>query len=92
MAEPTESLLTQQLIHSATDPFRIAILAGVACSSFYFFGILSLALWGIVPATMTESARTRKGVSDASALNMWEWMYHGGKVRFPTPLPIFDQG
>jgi len=32
MAEPTESL-GQKLIHSATDPFSLVILAGVASSS-----------------------------------------------------------
>jgi len=83
MAEPIESL-TEQLIHSATDPFSIAILAGVASSSFFFFGNLGLALDGVLPATITESERTRKGISDISALNMWEWMYNRAKVGLPA--------
>ena len=87
MAEPTETI-TQQLIHRATDPFSLAILVGVASSSFFFFGNLGLALDGILPATITESERARERISDASALKMWEWMYHRGKVRFPkTTLP-----
>ena len=89
MAGPTESL-TRQLIHSATDPFTVAILAGVSSSSFYFFGNLGLALDGTIPATVTRSERARKGISDTSALNLWEWMYNRGKVRFSTALPRFD--
>ena len=84
MAELTKSL-TQRLTYSATDPFSLAILAGVASSSFYFFGNLSLALDGTLPATITESERTRKGISDTSALQMWEWMYNRAKVRFQQP-------
>ena len=92
MAEPIETII-QQLIHRATDPFSFAILVGVASSSFFFFGNLGLALDGILPATITESERARKGISDASALKMWEWMYHRGKVRFPTkPNPYPDEG
>ena len=90
MAEPTGSL-TKQLIHSATDPFSLAILIGVTSSSFYFFGNLIIALDGALPATITKSERTRRGVSDASALNMWEWTYNRGKVRIPIALPRFDQ-
>ena len=86
MAEPTESL-TQQLIHSATDPFSLAILTGVASSSFFFFGNLGLVLDGILPATITEFERAKIGLSDTSALKMWEWMYYRAKVRFPTVIP-----
>ena len=91
MAGPTESL-TQRLIHSATDPFSLAILTGVASSSFFFFGNISLILDGVLPATITESDRDGKGVSDTSALNMWEWMYNRTKVRFPITIHPFDQG
>jgi len=91
MAESTESL-TQQLIHSATDPFNLAILAGVSSSPFYLFGNVGLALNGILPATITKSEGTRKGTSDTSALNMWEWVFNRSKVMFPTTLPPFDHG
>jgi len=88
MAEPIESL-TQQLIHRVTNPFSLAILAGVTSSSFYFFGNLGLALNGTLQATITESERTRKGISNISALKMWEWMYNRAKVRFSTTIPPF---
>ena len=91
MAGPIGSLI-QQLIYSATDPFSIAILIGVASSSFYVFGSLGIALDGTLPAVLTESERVRRGISDSSALNMWEWTYNRGKVRFPTTLPHFDRG
>jgi len=91
MNEPTKSL-PQQLIHSVTDPFSLAILTGVASSSFFFFfGNLGLMLDGIIPATITESERARKGISDVSALKMWEWMYYRAKVRFPTAFPILTR-
>ena len=85
MAEPTESLT--RLMHFATDPFSLAILAGVTSSSFYFFANVGLALIGIVPAITTKSERTRKDISDTSSLNMWAWMYNRAKVRPPTTLP-----
>ena len=87
MAEPIQSL-TQRLAYRITDPFILAILTGVAFSSFYFFGNLANALDGTLPATITESERSRKDISDTSALKMWEWMYGHAKVRFPTIPPF----
>ena len=81
MAKPIETL-TQQLIHRATDPFSLAILTGVTSSSFFFFGTSGLALHGVVPAIITESERTKKGISDTSALKMWEWAFLRARVRF----------
>jgi len=81
MAEQIETL-AQQLIHRVTTPFGLAILTGAACSSFSFFGALSLELDGVLPATATESERARKGISDTSALKMWEWMFRRGKKHF----------
>lgn len=88
MAEPIE-ILTQQLIHHATDPFSLAILTGATSSSFNFFGNLVLALNGVTPAISTELERTRKGISDTSALKMWEWVFHRAKVRSPEPVLPF---
>ena len=81
MAEPIETL-TQQFIHKATDPFGLAILTGMTSSSFWLFGNLGLVLDGLLPATINESERARKGISETSALKMWEWMFHRAKVRF----------
>jgi len=81
MAKPIETI-TQQLIHRATDPFSLAILTGMASSSFFFFGSLGLALHGVVPAIITEPERTRKDISDTSALKMWEWAFLRTRVRF----------
>lgn len=85
MAGPVESL-TQQLIHRTADPSNLAILTGVTSSSFWLFGNLGIALDGVLPATTTESERAKKGISDASALKLWEWMFHRAKVSFPCPL------
>lgn len=89
MAEQIETL-AQQLIHRVATPFGLAILTGVACSSFTFFGGLSLELDGVLSATATESERARKGISDTSALKMWEWMFRRGKVRFPETLRALE--
>jgi len=92
MAEPIQTL-TQQLIHRATDPFGLAILTGMTSSSYWLFGSLGLAIHGTLPATINESERARKGISDASALKMWEWMFHRAKVRSPRkkdPPPYSD--
>ena len=84
MTGPVESL-TQQLVHEATNPFGLAILTGVAASSFWFFGGLALALDGALAATITESERDKRGVSVASALKLWEWMFNRAKVGFFSP-------
>lgn len=81
--------LTQQLVHRVADPFGLAILAGVTSSSFFLFGGLDLAFNGVLPATITESKRVKMGVSDTSALKMWEWVFHRAKVRFPKSFPLF---
>jgi len=81
MAEPTETLV-QQLILRVTDPFGLAILTGIASSSFFFFGSLVLVLDGVLPAIITEPERTKKGISDTSALKMWEWVFHRAKKHF----------
>jgi len=90
MAEPIETL-TQQLIHRATDPFSLAILTGVTSSSFWLFGSLGLVINGPMPATVTQSARAKKDISETSALKMWEWVFNRAKVRFsqrsPPPIP-----
>ena len=86
MAQPIETL-TQQLIRRATDPFGLALLTGVTSSSFFFFGATSLALNGALAATITQSERAGKGISDTSALKLWEWVFHRAKVRFSeSPL------
>lgn len=89
MTQPIETL-TQQLIHRATDPFSLALLTGVVSSSFSFFGATGLALNGVVAATITQSERAKKGISDASALKLWEWAFHRGKVRFPKAISYSD--
>lgn len=81
MVEPIETL-THKLICRATDPFALAILAGVTSSSFWFFGTLALAMDGILPATISESERTKMGISETSALKMWEWVLYRTVVRF----------
>jgi hypothetical protein len=91
MAEPIETL-TQQLIYRATDPFCLALLTGTTSSSFFLFGTLGLAVDGVLPATITESERAEKGISDISALKMWEWVFHRAKVRFhKIPPPILTR-
>lgn len=82
--------LTQQLVHRATDPFGLAILAGVTSSSFWFFGALSLMIDGVLPVTITESERAEKGLSDTSALKMWEWVFHRARVRFSKMSPPYS--
>ena len=84
MAGPVESL-TQQLIHRMQDPSSFAILAGVTSSSFWVFASLGITLDGVVPATMSESERAKKGISDASALKLWEWLAHRAKVSSLCP-------
>ena len=79
MSEPLESL-TQQLIRRATEPFGLAILTGVTSSSFLFFGALVLTMDGTIPATITASERAKKGISDTSALKMWDWVFHRARV------------
>jgi hypothetical protein len=74
--------LTQQLVQRIADPFGLAILTGVASSSFWLFGNIAIALDGILPATSTLSGREKTGVSDASALKLWEWMFHRAKASF----------
>ncbi|KAF9646087.1 hypothetical protein BDM02DRAFT_3130630 [Thelephora ganbajun] len=81
MAEPIETL-TQQLIRRATDPFGLAILTGMASSSFWLFGSLGISIDGAFPAIVTESERAKKGISDASALKLWEWVFHRAKKHF----------
>lgn len=74
--------LAQQLVHRTTDPFGLAILTGVASSSFWFFGTFVLSLDGTLPATITELERAKKDISNTSALKLWEWMFYRGMVRF----------
>lgn len=88
MTNPVESL-TQQLIQRATDPFGLTILTGVASSSFFVFGNLALALDGVFPATVNESERAKKDVSETSALKLFEWMFNRAKVCF---FPLFCLG
>lgn len=91
MTEPIQTL-AQQLIHRATDPFGLAILTGVTSSSFWLFGSLGLAINGLLPATITQSERAKRGVSETSALKMWEWMFNRAKVRGGlSPSPYSDQ-
>lgn len=73
--------ITQHLVRDTTGPFGLAMLTGAISSSFFFFGNLSLAMNGVLPATITESERAKKGISDASALKLWEWMFYRAKVR-----------
>ena len=80
MTDPIETL-TQHLIRRATEPSSLALLTAVASSSFFFFGNLGLALNGVFPATITKSERTRNGVSEESALKLWEWAYPRARVR-----------
>ena len=80
MTGPVESL-TQQLVQRVTDPFGLAILTGLASSSFWLFGGLELSLDGPLTATLTESERAKRGISVTSALKMWEWMFNRAKVR-----------
>jgi len=87
MAEPIETL-AQQLIHRATDPFGLAILTGVTSSSFWLFGSLGLAIDGLLPATVTQSERAKRGVSETSALKMWEWMFNRARVHFVSAALI----
>lgn len=87
MANSVESL-TQQLVHRVTEPFGLAILTGLASSSFFFFGGVGLAVDGIIPATSTGSERAKKGLSDPVAMKLWEWMFYRAKVRF-FPFPLF---
>ena len=89
MAESVETL-TQQIVHRVTDPFGLAILTGVAISSFWFFGTLVLAMDGVLPATITQSERAERGVSETSTLKMWEWASHRAKVRFSKRSPCSD--
>ena len=86
MAEPVKTL-AQQLIHRATDPFGLAILTGVASSSFWLFGSLGLAIDGLMPAVSTQSDRAKKDISETSALKMWEWLFDRAKVRFSKKSP-----
>lgn len=81
MLGPVEPL-TQQLIHRFADPFGLALLTGVTSSSFWIFGNIGIALDGALPATITESERTKVGVSNASALKLWGFMYDRGKKQF----------
>ena len=81
MTEPVQTL-TQQLLHRTTDPFTLALLTGAASSSFWFFGALGVSAFGILPATLSESERAKKGVSDASALKLWKWMFDRAVVGF----------
>ena len=81
MAGPIETL-TQQLIRRVTDPSSLALLAGVTSSSFWLFGSLALAMDGALAATVTESERAKKGISETSALKMWEWVFNRAMVRF----------
>jgi hypothetical protein len=78
---PVESL-TQQLIHRTTDPFSLALLTGVASSSYWLFGSLGIATLGTLPATFTKSDRAKAGVSDTSALKLWEWVFKHAAVSF----------
>ena len=87
MVEPVESL-TKQLVQRITDPFGLAILAGVTSSSFWFFGNFGMALDGIVPAVSTEKERGKKDVTDVSALRLWEWFYNRGKASVYYSLPF----
>jgi len=91
MAEPIQTL-AQQLIHRAIDPFGLAILTGVTSSSFWLFGSLGLAIDGLLPATITQSERAKRGVSETSALKMWEWIFNRTRVRGFFPLPLFRPG
>ena len=79
MTQPLTSV-THQLTQRLVSPFGLAIVTGVASSSFRFFGSLELALDGVFPATGTEAERAKKGVSDAAALRLWEWVFYRAKV------------
>lgn len=79
MSEPVE-FLTQKLIHRVADPFGLALLIGVTSSSFWIFANIGIALDGALPATITESERTKMGVSNASTLKLWVFMYDRAKV------------
>ena len=84
MAGPVESL-TQQLVQRMQDPSSLAILAGVTSSSFWLFASLGLTLDGTLPATISESERAKKGISETSALKLWEWLAHRAKVSSLYP-------
>jgi len=56
----------------------------VTSSSFWFFGSLALTMDGALPATITESERAKRGVSETSALKMWEWMFNRAKIHFAS--------
>ena len=84
MTEPVQGL-TQQLIHHAMDPFGLAIMTGVAATSFWLFGSLSLAIDGAFPAVSTQSERAKRNISETSALKMWEWASTRARVRVSLP-------
>ncbi|KAF9789768.1 hypothetical protein BJ322DRAFT_1105630 [Thelephora terrestris] len=81
MAGLVESL-TQQLTHRMSDPSILVILTAVTSSSFWLFASLGITLDGVIPATITASERAKRGISDASALKLWEWMFHRAKKHF----------
>lgn len=88
MTELVEGLV-QQFVHCTTGPFNVAILVGVAASSFWLFEICNFFGDMMLPTTRDQQDPFLVEISEVADLTMWKWV--SGRARVRNPLPLSSQ-